>query len=571
MKRRDFLFLVPVAAALGRSVCANVLGESQVPLFSEAAAEVGLKFHHFGGITGEHFMPEIMGSGVALFDYDNDGALDIFLIQGTVLDPGKQLLFPLPTGWKPGNRLFHNELMRTGRLKFTDVTEKAGLTSTEYGMGAATGDYDNDGLLDLFVTNFGRSILYHNNGDGTFTDVTPQSGIENTGWGTSASWIDYDNDGNLDLFVANYLDFTVNANKRCYAPTGQFDYCTPKMYRPMSARLFHNLGNGKFVDVTEESGIGVSPGPGLGVVSADFNDDGWMDIFVANDGSANYLWLNQKNGTFKEAGLASGVAYNGEGAPQGSMGIALGDISNRGVEDLLVTNLTKEGSALYRRDGKGTFYEATSEFGLWEPTFPYTGFGTQWFDYDNDGFLDLFITNGAVTRVESLSSSRFPYSQTNQLFHNENGKRFRETSHLAGPAFRLSGVGRGAAFGDINNDGNIDVVVTNNNGPVRVLLNENKKLNANHWVQIRLEQPRRNVYALGARVEVLQKTRKLLRRVRTDSSYLSSSDVRVHFGLGDDPKIDLVVVHWPDGFAESWDNVAADTIITLRRATGRPL
>jgi hypothetical protein len=251
------------------------------------------------------------------------------------------------------------------------------------------------------------------------------------------------------------------------------------------------------------------------------------------------------------------------------MGIALGDISNRGAEDLLVTNLTKEGCVLYRYDGKGNFSDATAEFGLWQPTFPYTGFGTQWFDYDNDGFLDLFIANGAVTRMESLRGSTFPFNQINQLFHNEDGERFRETTHMAGPAFALSEVSRGAAFGDVNNDGNIDIVVTNNNGPVRLLLNETGKHNGNHWLQIRLEQSRKNLFGIGARIELQQRGRKLLRRAHTDSSYLSASDVRVHFGLGADPKIELVVVYWPDGSKESWDKVPADTIINLRKGTGQ--
>jgi len=572
--RRDFLFFVPVVAAWAYGLRARVPEHSlRPPVFSEVASKVGLDFRHFNGATGEYFMPEIMGAGVALFDYDNDGALDVFLVQGSLLDTGKGSRQPLaapPAGWKPGNRLFRNELIKGGKLKFTDVTEQAGLTTAGYGMGVATGDYDNDGFMDLFVSNFGQSILYHNNGDGTFTDVTRTSGLENTAWATSASWCDYDNDGNLDLFVANYLNFTIKDNKRCYASTGEFEYCTPKMYRPVSARLFHNLGNGKFVDVTEESGIGVLPGPGLGVVCADFNGDGWMDIYVANDGAPNYLWLNQKNGTFKEAGLFSGVAYNGEGVAQGSMGIALGDISNRGAEDLLVTNLAKEAAVFYRREGRGNFYDGTAEFGLYQPTFPYTGFGTQWFDYDNDGFLDLFIANGAVTRVESLRGSLNPYRQINQLFHNEEGKKFRETTSIAGPAFALSEVSRGAAFGDLNNDGNVDIVVTNNNGAVRLLLNETGRHNGNHWLQIRLEQSRKNLFGVGARIELEQRGRKLLRRAHTDSSYLSANDIRVHFGLGADPYIERVVVYWPDGSKESWEKIRADTIITLAKGTGHP-
>jgi hypothetical protein len=574
--RRDFLGLFGLGLAVPRSwLWRPPRSLLSVPLFRDVAEEVGLKFHHFTGATGEFFMPEIMGAGVALFDYDNDGDLDVYLVQGTMFDSTQdpsRAKFPPPSGWKPGNRLFRNLLSETGKLQFVDVTEKAGVGHIGFGMGVAVGDYDNDGYQDLYVTNFGHNVLYHNNGDGTFTNVTIKAGVDDLRWSTSAAWIDFDRDGRLDLFVANYLDFNVKGNKRCYASTGERDYCTPKMYQPVPARLFHNRGDGTFEDVTEAAGIGAAVGPGLGVVCADFNGDGWPDIYVANDGSASHLWINQRNGTFKETSLLSGTAYNAEGAPQAGMGVAAGDFDNDGDEDIMKTNLTKEGCNLYVNDGRGNFYDASAEVGLLLPTFPYTGFGTEWFDYDNDGRLDLFIANGAVNRIESLRGSAYPFNQPNQLFHNEDdGKRFREMTGVAGPAFARPEVSRGAAFGDINNDGAIDIVVANNNGPARVLLNETTSVSRNHWLLVRLEAANGNRFGIGAKVEVRQHGRKLLRRVHTDSSYLSASDVRVHFGLGGDASIEQLIVYWPNGEAETWSKVQADRIVTIRQGTGTAL
>ncbi len=572
--RRDFLELLlsGLAGELASPVFAH---PSPVPLFREVAEEVGLKFHHFTGATGEFYMPEIMGSGVALFDYDNDGDLDVYLIQGATFDPAqdpRHAKFPSPAGWKPANRLFRNLLSETGKLQFVDVTEQAGVGHVGYGMGVAVGDYDNDGFQDLYVTNFGRNVLYHNNGDGTFTDVTAKAGVDDPRWSTSAAWVDYDRDGRLDLFVANYLDFTVKGNKHCFAPTGERDYCTPKMYQPVPARLFHNRGDGTFEDVTEAAGIGAAIGPGLGVVCADFNGDGWPDIYVANDGSAAHLWINQRNGTFKEESLLAGAAYSVDGLPQAGMGVTVGDFDGDGDEDIFKTNLTNEGANLYVNDGRGNFYDASAEFGLLLPTFPYTGFGTEWFDYDNDGRVDLFIANGAVNRMESLRGSPYPFGQPNQLFHNEGqGKKFREMSAIAGPAFATSEVSRGAAFGDIDNDGAIDIVVTNNNGAVRLLLNQSRFLNRNHWLLVRLEAVHGNRFGVGAKVEVRQRGRKLLRRAHVDSSYLSANDIRVHFGLGEDAKIEEITVHWPSGECEAWDRIQADRIVTIRQGSGRRL
>jgi len=572
--RRDFLELLlsGLAGELASPVFAH---PSPVPLFREVAEEVGLKFHHFTGATGEFYMPEIMGSGVALFDYDNDGDLDVYLIQGATFDPAqdpRHTKFPPPAGWKPGNRLFRNLLSETGKLQFVDVTEQAGVGHVGYGMGVAVGDYDNDGFQDLYVTNFGRNVLYHNNGDGTFTDVTAKAGVDDQRWSTSAAWVDYDRDGRLDLFVANYLDFTVKGNKHCFAPTGERDYCTPKMYQPVPARLFHNRGDGTFEDVTEAAGIGAAIGPGLGVVCADFNGDGWPDIYVANDGSAAHLWINQRNGTFKEESLLAGAAYSVDGLPQAGMGVTAGDFDGDGDEDIFKTNLTNEGANLYVNDGRGNFYDASAEFGLLLPTFPYTGFGTEWFDYDNDGRLDLFIANGAVNGMESLRGSPYPFGQPNQLFHNEGpGNKFREMSANAGPAFASSEVSRGAAFGDIDNDGAIDIVVANNNGRVRLLLNQSRLLNRNHWLLVRLEALHGNRFGVGAKVELRQRGRKLLRRAHADSSYLSANDIRVHFGLGEEARIEEITVHWPSGECEAWDRIQADRIVTIRKGSGRRL
>jgi enediyne biosynthesis protein E4 len=541
-------------------------------LFRDVAADVGLQFQHFTGATGEFFMPEIMGAGAALFDYDGDGDLDVYLLQGALLDKSKQLkdsLFPAPVRHWPGHRLFRNELVPSGRLGFRDVTQQAGVGYEGYGMGAAVGDYDNDGDLDLYITHFGPNVLYRNNGNGTFTDVTREAGVDDPRWSASAAFLDYDRDGDLDLFLTNYVDFTLKGNKKCYAPTGEPDYCTPAAYRPVPDRLFRNEGNGKFADVTQAAGIGAAFGPGLGVVCADFNSDGWIDIYVANDGAANLLWINKGNGAFEETALMSGAAYSLDGVARAGMGVAAGDFDNDGDDDLLVTNLAREGSTLYRNH-RGSFNDVTLEFGLARATFPSTGFGVGWFDYNNDGTLDLFAANGAVTIVETLRGTRYPFQQKNQLFRNDGeGKPLVEVGANAGSVFEQLQVGRGAAFGDIDNDGDLDVLVSNNNGPVQLLLNEAAA--KNHWLQVRLRRVSNNRDGIGTRVAVLRKNQApLWRHAHTDGSYLSAHDSRVHFGLGSDGNPQSIVVSWLGGTREVFEGIKPDTIVTLTEQAGKP-
>jgi hypothetical protein len=510
--------------------------------FSDAAEKAGLRFRHVNGMSGGHYMTEILGSGVALFDYDNDGDLDVFLVQS-----------------QGQSQLFRNNLVETGALTFTDVTDASGIMTTGYGMGVATGDFDNDGFVDLYVTSYGTSQLFHNNGDGTFSDVSRRSGTDVSGWSVSAVFFDYDRDGWPDLFVATYLRYTIEQNTKCFSPSGAVDYCTPNTYRPQPSRLFHNNRDGTFTDVTAKSGIGSEYGPALGVSTADFNGDGWVDLFVANDSQPNQLWINQHDGTFKNVALAAGVALTAEGKAEASMGVDAGDVDNDGDEDLFITEQNGEGHNLYVNDGAGMFEDQSARSGLASASLAFTGFGTAWFDYDNDGWLDLLTVNGAVQTIQSLAQAHdpFPLHQTKQLFRNAGHARFEDVSARAGAVFALSEVGRGAAFGDIDNDGDTDVVVNNNNGPARLLINNigNKK----HWLGVRVR--------VGARVEIIRKNSPTLwRRARADGSYASANDPRVLVGLGDSSETPVVRVHWPDGRTTDAKDVVIDRYIAVEES-----
>jgi hypothetical protein len=552
--------------------------------FTEAAEATGLRFAHFNGMSGDLTMPEILGPGVALFDYDNDGDLDVFVPQGSMLGAGKtigQALFPPRMPPPLSGRLFRNDLEvhpdGTRTLHFTDVTAQSGIAAIGYGMGVATGDFDDDGFVDLYLTNFGANQLLHNNGDGTFTDVTKKSGTSMTGWSVSAAFMDYDRDGWLDLYVGSYLRYTVEGATPCFSPSGARDYCTPNTYKPLPGRLFHNNRDGTFADVTARSRIASEFGPVLGVSAADFNGDGWVDLYVANDSQPNQLWINLHDGAFRNTALLAGAALTQEGKAEASMGVDAGDFDNDGDEDLFVTEQTGEGHNLYVNDGSGAFTDRSARSGLAAASLGFTGFGTAWFDYDNDGWLDLLTANGAVQTIQALAQARdpFPLHQRKQLFRNLGDGRFQEVSASAGAAFQLSEVGRGAAFGDIDNDGDTDIVISNNNGAVRLLLNNvgNRK----HWIGLRLVSGSRARDSLGARVEIVRNrepgTRNpepahLWRRARVDGSYASANDPRVLAGLGDSTEAPTVRVTWPDGRTEEWPNAAMDryTTLTERRA-----
>jgi len=517
------------------------------PIFDDVAAETGLNFRHHNGMTGKFYLPEIMGAGGALFDYDNDGDLDVFLVQGA-----------------SGGRLFRNDLEKQ-KLRFTDVTEESRIRATGYGMGAAVGDINNDGWSDLYLTNLGSNQMYLNKGDGTFDDVTKNTATDDPRWSTAASFLDYDRDGWLDLMVVNYADFSVTNSPNCYAPTSARDYCTPRVFRAPGNRLFHNRRDGTFEDVTVAAGVDKEFGHGLGIVVDDFDDDGWPDIYVANDGDPNQLWINQKNGTFKNEALLAGAAVNRDGKTEAGMGVDAGDFDGSGTDDIFVTHLMDETNTLFTNAGAAVFEDRTREAGLGTPGRRFTGFGTSFFDYDNDGWLDLLVVNGAVQLLPELirKGDPFPLGQPNQLFHNTGNGRFVEIVEQAGPSFQLLEVSRGAAFGDIDNDGDTDVLVTNNNGPVRLLLNQLG--NRNHWLGLRIVS-KNGRDLLGTRVDiVLRKNQILRRRVRTDGSYLSANDPRVLVGLGSATQVEAVRVRWPDGTVAELKPPPVDRYTTIKQ------
>jgi enediyne biosynthesis protein E4 len=540
--------------------------------FVDRGEESGLKFRHVNGAEGKFYYAEVIAPGAGFLDYDNDGDLDVFLVQGGSLAASSGIRDSGFGTRESKSRLFRNDLTvnadGTRTPRFTDVTEASGIVSRGYGMGIAAGDFNNDGCVDLYLTSLGPNQLFRNNCDGTFTDVSKQSRTDDPSWTVSSAFLDFDRDGWLDLFVANYLSWRVESSAPCFTPSGRPDYCSPNVYQPQPSRLLRNNRDGTFIDVSTPAGIAREFGPALGISTADFNGDGWIDIYVANDGQPNQLWINGRNGTFRNTGLLSGTAISAHGRAKAGMGVDAGDFDNDGDEDLFVTNLTGEGNDLYVNDGSGLFEEQGARSGLSAASRGYTGFGTAWFDIDNDGLLDTITVNGAVQTIEALRrvNDPFPLHQRKMLFKNPGQGRFEDVTARGGAAFELSEVGRGAAFGDIDNDGDEDVLVANNNGQPRLLINNVG--GRNHWIGLRLVGTGRRDM-LGARVGIVRDGGPTLwRRVRSDGSYASANDPRVLVGLGQSTNVSRVRVIWPDGKTEEWNSIAIDRYTTLRQGEG---
>ena len=545
------------------------------PPFSEEAAAAGLDFVHFNGMAGDYHMAELMGAGVALFDYDGDGDLDVYLVQGAPLGANAA---SATDGRRPplGDRLYRNDTVAGGPLRFTDVAASAGDLGHGYGMGVAAGDYDGDGRVDLYVTDFGPNHLLHNQGDGTFRDVTAAAGAGDDRWSVPATFFDYDRDGRLDLFIGNYLVYGSSADHRpCADASGHRDYCGAIQFPPAPDRLLHNRGDGTFEDVTAAAGLGSGFGRALGAVAADFDGDGWPDLYVANDAGPNNLWMNRHDGTFEDRALLAGAAVNADGKAEASMGVDAADPDGDGAFDLFLTHLVVETNTFYRNLGGGLFVDATVASGLGPPSRVHTGFGTAFLDYDCDGRPDLLVVNGAVQNVAALvaAGDPFPFHETNQLFRNLGAApaaapRFVEVSAQAGAPFALSEASRGAAFGDVDGDGDVDVVISNNDGPARLLID--RACDGQPWVGLRLTTGSPPRDALGARVELLLAGRPpRWDRVAADGSYASANDPRLVFALtpGDVPA--GVEVRWPDGAEESFAAPAVGRYSTLRQGSGR--
>ena len=555
-------------------------------LFSDATASAGLDFRHWNGMSGQLYYPEVVGAGAALFDYDNDGDLDLYLVQGNLLgadgDPD-QATVPWTGEWPPRDRLYRNDLEQNedgARVRFVDVTAESGIDARGYGMGVVAADLDNDGWTDLYVLNLGDNQLWRNEGDGTFSDRTEASAANDPRWSVAAAAADYDGDLDLDLFIVNYLNFSLVTHKTCLTERSEVDYCLPSAYQPVPDRLLRNDGSGRFEDVTAQAGLtSARPGNGLGVLAADLDGDGRVDFYVANDLMPNHLWINSGDGTLVEEGLISGAALNADGEVEASMGIAAGDHDGDGDFDLFLTHFTRETNTLYRNDsepGAPSFRDRTNASALGRPSWDLTSFGTAFVDFDLDGWLDLAVVNGAVTFAAGRPRTEddpFPLDQANQVFLNvagsSAGRRFDPGAAgvLDGPVPLVS---RGLATGDIDNDGDVDLVITNNNGPARLLLNQTAAA-AGGWIGVapRLGAGAGGRAAAAATVRIhRQDAPPLVRRADASGSYTSSSDPRVTVSTAG-AAVSRIEVRWADGMQEDWPAPPPAAYTDLVRGTGQ--
>ena len=554
------VLLLPIAFGLGARTQSS---SRQLANFVDVGEKAGLTMKNvFGGVDTKKYIIETTGTGVAIFDYDNDGWPDIFIVNGTTLEG-------FPPGKGPTNHLYHNNHDGT----FTDVTVKAGLAATGWGQGVCVGDYDNDGWDDLYVTYYGKNILYHNNGDGTFTDVSKKAGVAGTGkdWGTGCAFVDYDRDGHLDLMVANYVDFDLaNAPAPGDRPScvwkGVPVMCGPRGLPWKHNILYHNRGDGTFQDVTSKAHIDKTNGHyAFSVSTFDYDNDGWPDIFVACDSTPSILYHNNHDGTFTDVAVISGAAFNEDGREQAGMGSTIGDFNGDGRLDIFKTNFSDDTSTLYRNNGDGTFDDVTVAAGLGLHT-QYLGWGTMFLDFDNDGWPDLLLVNGHVyPEVDSqhLGSS---FKEPRILYHNNGNGTFSDISENAGPAITTAMSSRGLAIGDLWNDGRQSAVISNMNAPPSLLVNQARS--SNHWVEFRTIGTRSNRDGIGARITVKAGSRNFVDEVRSGSSYISNNDMRVHFGLGAATKIEWVQVRWPSGLVERFEGLPVDAIHTLKEGSG---
>jgi hypothetical protein len=529
---------------------------SPVEAFVDATQRLGVNFQYRASHTSRKYLLETMGAGVALFDYDNDGRLDIYLVNGAPLsDPTPRGTVPQKTDSQYWNRLYHQKADGT----FEDLTEKAGLEGAGYGMGVAVGDYDNDGFEDLYVTAYGGNKLYHNNGNGTFTDVTQKAGVAGGGWSTSAAWVDLDRDGFLDLVVLRYLDWDFDDVWCGEHKEGYRAYCHPDFFKPVSPLVYHNNGDGTFTEVTQKVGLG-KPGKGLGVAIGDYDRDGHIDLFVANDSMVEFLYRNKGDGTFEDVGLDSEVAVDIDGRTYAGMGVDFADYNNDGWPDLVVTDLANQRYALYQNNGTRSFTYASNTSGIGQMTMAHSGWGVRFLDYDNDGWKDLLIAQGHDLDTIELNYPNLRYREPMLLARNT-GHGFIDVSAQSGNVFHQAWVARGLAVGDIDNDGRLDAVVTTNDGAVHVFHNES--VTQNHWILLHLVGHKSNRDAIGAEVTVLTASGPQYATVSTAGSYLSASDKRVHFGLGQQAVVQRIEIRWPSGIRQTLRDIPADQILQI--------
>ena len=546
--------LLAAAAATLALAGFGMAGAAQTAVrFTDVTRESGVTFHHVNGASPDKHLVETMGSGGLFLDYDNDGWIDLFLVDGGSLADAR-------IASRAKHRLYRNR----GNGTFEDVTGRSGIEHRDYGMGACAGDYDNDGWTDLYVTSFGANVLYRNRGNGSFTDVTQAAQVDESRWSASCAFADLDKDGDLDLFVVNYVDADRRTRPYCGdAKLGTRFYCHPLNYRSLPNTLYRNDGRGVFTDVSAAAGVGAHRGNGLGVVVTDYDGDGWPDVFVANDSVANFMFRNTGNLRFSEAALGAGVAVASDGKARAGMGVDAGDYDGDGREDMVVTNLDFETHSLFRNLGEGLFGYATRTSGIGFATLPFVGFGVAFLDVDHDAQLDIAIANGHIMDNAPLFRSGATYAQRNLLFHNGGSGRFAEIGRSAGDGFALEKVSRGLAVGDIDNDGDLDLLVTNNGQTADLLRNDSVHGNA-----LLVRAVLNNRDAVGAHVRVTAGGRTQVRDVRAGSSYLSQNDMRVHFGLGDAATVDRLEVIWPSQRSDVVTGIAANQIVTIQEGRG---